>query len=189
MITVRRPSAGGTSPLNPPMATNRKTGPLPGMGLSGREQRAWLVYMRIYLRLTYEMNHELLTDSELSLADYHVLSALQRADGQKLRIQPLAAQIGWERSRASHQIRRMAARGLVSSGLAREDRRATEVILTAKGRQAFREATAGHAELVRRLFFEGLPDELLDRMTEALEGIYRNILEQGSLPSPDSPGG
>jgi DNA-binding MarR family transcriptional regulator len=167
------------------MATNRKTGPLPGMGLGERQQRAWLAYMRIYLRLTYEMNHQLLTDSELSLADYHVLSALRRADGHKLRIQPLAAEIGWERSRASHQIRRMATRGLVRTGVAREDRRATEVILTAKGRLAFREATAGHAELVRRLFFEGLPDERLDPLTDALEGIYCNILEHGSLPSPD----
>jgi DNA-binding MarR family transcriptional regulator len=108
------------------------------MGLSEREQCAWLACMQVYLRLTYEMNHELLTDSELSLADYHVLSALRRADRQKLRIQPLAAELGWERSRASHQIRRMAECGLVSTRLAREDRRATEVILTAKGRRASR---------------------------------------------------
>jgi hypothetical protein len=46
----------------------------------------------------------------------------RRADGNKLRIQPPAAEIGWERSRASHHIRRMAARGLVTSALGSSSR-------------------------------------------------------------------
>ncbi|MDQ1508778.1 MAG: hypothetical protein QOG50_622, partial [Actinomycetota bacterium] len=46
--------------------------PLPGMGLDAEQQRAWLAYMRVNLELTYEMNHQLLAESELSLSDYHV---------------------------------------------------------------------------------------------------------------------
>ena len=52
--------------------------------------RVWLAYMRVNLQLTYEMNHQLLAESELSLSDYHVLSKLQQAPGQRLRIAPLA---------------------------------------------------------------------------------------------------
>jgi hypothetical protein len=37
---------------------------------------------------------------------------------------------------------------------------------------------------VRRLFFDGLPDELLEPLTAGLESVYDNILEHGTLPAP-----
>lgn len=163
----------------------RKRGVLPGMKLAEDQQRAWLAYMRIYLRLTYEMNRQLQADSDVSLADYHVLTALLRAPAHTLRIQPLAAQIGWERSRVSHHVRRMARRGLVQCDPAATDKRATEVSLTPDGRNAIKAAAPGHADLVQRLFFDGLPDELLGPLTNALEKIYNTLIEKGSLPSPD----
>ena len=102
------------------MTSHRDDGPLPGMGLDLEQQRAWLAYMRVNLQLTYEMNHQLLADSELSLADYHVLSKLRQAPGRTLRISALAQETGWERSRASHQVRRMRERGLIAAKPAAE---------------------------------------------------------------------
>jgi DNA-binding MarR family transcriptional regulator len=96
----------------------------------------------------------------------------------------LAAQIGWERSRVSHHVRRMSARGLVTCGLSAADRRVTEVALTGRGRQAQEDAAPGHVDLVRRLFFGGLPEGLVGPLSEALESVYANIIEQGSLPPP-----
>jgi DNA-binding MarR family transcriptional regulator len=96
----------------------------------------------------------------------------------------LAAQIGWERSRVSHHVRRMSARGLVTCGLSAADRRVTEVTLTARGWQAQQEAAPGHVDLVRRLFFGGLPEGLVGPLGEALEGVYANIIKRGSLPPP-----
>ena len=37
---------------------------------------------------------------------------------------------------------------------------------------------------VRRLFFEGLPDGLAGPFSEALESVYANLIERGSLPPP-----
>ena len=93
----------------------------------------------------------------MSLPDYDVLTALSVAGGGRMQITVLAAQIGWERSRVSHHVRRMTARGLVTCGLSAADRRVTEVTLTAQGRQALEEAAPGHVDLVRHLFFGGLP--------------------------------
>ena len=45
--------------------------------LTHQQQRAWLAYMRVQLRLSYEMNRQLQNDSGLSLADYDVLNALR----------------------------------------------------------------------------------------------------------------
>jgi DNA-binding MarR family transcriptional regulator len=167
------------------MSRNRKTAPAPAGGwLEGDQQRAWLAYIRAQLRLAYEMNRQLLADSGMSLPDYDVLTALSVADGGRMQITVLAAQIGWERSRVSHHVRRMSARGLVSCGLSVADRRVTEVTLTSRGRQALQDAAPGHVDLVRRLFFGGLPDGLVAPLCEALEGVYANILKQGSLPPP-----
>jgi DNA-binding MarR family transcriptional regulator len=152
--------------------------------LTREQQRAWLAYMRVQLRLTYEMNRELKADSNLSLSDYDVLNALRYAPGGRMRITLLAATIGWERSRLSHHVRRLEKRGLVESRIAPADRRATEVALTNRGWDDITRASGGHIDLVRRLFFAGLPDELLEPLTIGLESVYDNIIDHGTLPAP-----
>jgi len=167
------------------MSRNGRADTAPAGGwLDGDQQRAWMAYIRVQLRLAYEMNRQLLADSDMSLPDYDVLTALSVADGGRMPITVLAAQIGWERSRVSHHVRRMSTRGLVTCGLSAADRRVTEVSLTARGREAQEEAARGHVDLVRRLFFEGLPDSLVGPLSEALESVYANIIKHGSLPPP-----
>ena len=167
------------------MSPNRKPRPDPAFKTLTREQqRAWLAYMRVQLRLTYEMNRELQADSNLSLPDYDVLNALRYAPGGRMRITALAAQIGWERSRLSHHVRRLENRELIESRQAPADRRATELTLTDRGWDEITRASGGHIELVRRLFFDGLPDELLEPLTVGLERVYDNIIQRGTLPAP-----
>src|SRR2546429_726357 len=94
------------------MSRNGKTASAPAGGwLDGDQQRAWLAYIRVQLRLAYEMNRQLFADSGMSLPDYDVLTALSVAEGGRMQITVLAAQIGWERSPASHPGRRMSAPG------------------------------------------------------------------------------
>jgi DNA-binding MarR family transcriptional regulator len=166
---------------------SRKATARPGSAfetLTARQQRAWLAYMRVQLRLTYEMNRQLQADSNLSLSDYDVLNALRYSPGGRMRITGLAARIGWERSRLSHHARRLENRGLVECRLAPSDRRATEMTLTDKGWDQITFASHGHIDLVRQLFFDGLPDELLDSLVAGLESVYDNIIARGTLPAP-----
>jgi DNA-binding MarR family transcriptional regulator len=167
------------------MSRSGKAAPVPAGGwLDGEQQRAWLAYIRVQLRLAYEMNRQLLAESGMSLPDYDVLTGLSVAGGGRMPVTVLAAQIGWERSRVSHHVRRMSGRGLVTCGLSAADRRVTEVTLTDRGRQALEEAAPGHVDLVRRLFFGGLEPGLAGPLSEALESVYANIIKQGSLPPP-----
>ena len=140
--------------------------------------------MRVRLRLTYEMNRQLQADSSLSLPDYDVLNALRYAPRGETQITELAARIGWERSRLSHHLRRLASRGLVELREAASDRRATEITLTESGWDEITSASYGHAELVRNLFFDGVPDDLLEPLTVALESVYGRLVEHGTLPAP-----
>jgi hypothetical protein len=72
----------------------------------------------------------------------------------------------------------------VSCSLSANDRRVTEVSLTRHGQKVLQAAALGHVELVRRLFFDGLPRELVDPLSQALESVYANTVAQGTLPPP-----
>src|SRR3712207_6602497 len=78
--------------------------------LTDEQQQTWFACMRVMLRLGYEMNRQLQTDSDLSLADYDVLNALGDSPDGRLQTSALARRLAWERSRVSHQLRRMADR-------------------------------------------------------------------------------
>src|SRR5579862_8659176 len=158
----------------------------PAVWLSRSQLRVWLAFMGVQQRLGYEMNRQLQADSELSLADYDILNALSGVAGHSMQIGALAAQIGWERSRVSHHAKRMQSRGLVQCHVAAADRRATEIRLTSDGQRAIVNAAPGHVDLVRNLFFGGLPKELLAPLSQALDAIYDHIVEHGTLPSPAS---
>lgn len=153
-------------------------------GLTQEQQRTWFAYMRVALRLDYELNRDLQARSELSHADFHVLNALADSPDGHLVISDLAVRIGWERSRLSHQLLRMEKRGLVVRRPAPADARATDVSLARKGRAALRSVTPGHAELVKRLFFDGLDPSLLEPLHAGLEQIHEQLVALGSLPRP-----
>jgi DNA-binding MarR family transcriptional regulator len=152
--------------------------------LTGAQQETWLAYMRVMLRLNYEMNRQLQVDSELSLADYDVLNALADVPARRMQLSTLAARIGWERSRVSHHVQRMSRRALVELAPSATDRRATDAVLSAAGRAALEEATPGHATLVRRMFFDGLDPELVPALHRALIQIHEQVLAAGTLPRP-----
>ncbi|WP_435121099.1 MarR family winged helix-turn-helix transcriptional regulator [Amycolatopsis thermoflava] len=152
--------------------------------LTPEQQRAWLAYIRVQLRLRYEMNRQLQADSDISLADYDVLTALSVAPEGRLQMTALANHIGWERTRTSHHARRMEGRGLLRLRQSTVDRRAIEVSLSDEGRALLADAAPGHVKLVKNLFFAGLSEDLLPSLTEAMEGVYETLLARGTLPPP-----
>src|SRR4051794_10539074 len=152
--------------------------------LTDEQQETWFSYMRVMLRLTYEMNRQLQLDSDLSLSDYDVLNALAHSRGGRLQLTALSIRIGWERSRVSHHLQRMSRRGLVDRAPSTGGRRATDAVLPDAGRGALMAATPGHAELVKRMFFDGLDPALLHPMRVALEQMHEQVLSIGTLPRP-----
>ena len=168
------------------MAPKRDSRPPNERWLTARQSRAWIAYMKVQLRINYEMNRQLQAESGMSLSDYDVLVALGGSPEGRMQVAELAAQIGWERSRVSHHLRRMSERGLVERRTSAGDGRASDTLLTAEGRKALDLAAPGHVALVRRLFFDPLPDELVAPLTAALEHINVNLNLHGSLPPPPS---
>ena len=152
--------------------------------LDADQRRVWLAWIRLQLRMTYEINRQLQADSGVSMADYDVLTGLSVSPAGRLPISALANHLGWERSRVSHHVKRMATRGLVAMTAAAADRRVTEVALTEDGQALLRSAAPGHAALVKDLFFGDLPSDGLPALAESLERIYAHVLANGTLPPP-----
>ena len=153
--------------------------------LTATQQRTWLAYMQVYHRLEYEMNRQLQSDFGVSLSDYTVMNALSNEPGRRLQSSRLATRIGWERSRLSHQLRRMETRGLVERIASESDGRATDAKLTAQGWRLLQSAAPKHVAWVRNLFFSALDDASADQLADLLDKVYETILRKGTLPRPD----
>jgi len=153
--------------------------------LTTTERRAWFAYMKLQLRLRYEMNRQLQSDSDISLADYDVLVALTSDPGGRMSMSALATRIGWERSRASHHAKRMASRGLLVLEQAQDDRRVTEVRLAPAGWEKLAAAGPSHIAQIRTMFFSALDPARLDGLSDSLERIYEAVIENGTLPRPE----
>ncbi|WP_089105773.1 MarR family winged helix-turn-helix transcriptional regulator [Streptomyces hyaluromycini] len=138
---------------------------------TAEELRIWRDFIETTEALRAELAARLQRESSLSPGDYAVLLALREAEGRRLRSSELAARVGWERSRLSHQIGRMERRGLIRREECVTDSRGAEVVLTPEGAQAFRNASLPHLRAVRELFVAALtPDQLVaaQQITTAL---------------------
>ncbi|HSO63913.1 MAG TPA: MarR family winged helix-turn-helix transcriptional regulator, partial [Ornithinibacter sp.] len=92
-------------------------------------------------------------------ADYQVLVTLAEASGHAARPRDIGAGLGWDRSRVSHQLRRMEQRGLLSRSGVAADARGTLVHLTPDGLRALRAAAPGHVAWVRENFLSQVTEE------------------------------
>lgn len=152
--------------------------------LDERERATWRALMSMKRHLEEALDRQLASVG-LSSADYAVLVRLtDRPDGS-LRLFELADRLGWERSRASHHVARMAARGMVRKEFCVSDRRGAFVTLTARGRAAMRAAAPGHIETVRRVFIDRLTPEQLDAVRDAAETVVAGFAARDEEAAPD----
>ena len=122
------------------------------------------------MRLTAALARDLSAHSALSYQDYAVLVALTDQQDGQTRLFQLGNELGWEKSRLSHQVSRMVARGLVAKKKCGSDRRGADVVVTTKGRQAIMAAAPSHLEAVRRLFVDQLTRPQLESIAD-ISGI------------------
>ncbi|MGV2384353.1 MAG UNVERIFIED_CONTAM: MarR family transcriptional regulator, partial [Thermobifida fusca] len=122
--------------------------------LRPRELRAWTSYQRMSAALYAHLQQTLHRDTGLSWADYEVLRALHSSPEGRLPALDLRCALGWEKSRLSHQVRRMAERGLLCREPNPADARSAVVCLLDKGRRAIEKATPEYLARLRADFLD-----------------------------------
>ncbi|MEV7864604.1 MarR family winged helix-turn-helix transcriptional regulator [Streptomyces sp. NPDC088124] len=133
----------------------------PPRWLDPEQKTAWDSFIRMQETLIGRLSRHIQADSGLSASDYIVLVNLTERGSGRLRFLDLAKLAEWEKSRMSHQVTRMAKRGLVAREECPDDGRGAFVVATPAGYEAIGEAAPQHVEHVRRLFVDALPpDEL-----------------------------
>jgi len=149
--------------------------------LDHAEARSWQAYRDVRRELQRAFDRQLLGEAGLSGAEYAVLVPLSEAPERVLRMRDLGLALGWDRSRMSHQIRRMEKRGLVAREECADDARGFMVRLTDAGWAAIEAAAPSHVETVRKYFFDLLSEDERATLTDVFERIVERLMRD--IPS------
>jgi len=143
--------------------------------LTEDQRLLWKAYRDLFQGLTSALQDQLHRDTALSGSEYSVLTALSHTPDGVLRARELGAELGWDRSRLSHLVRRMEKRGLVTREECSEDARGSMVRLTDDGMATVEEAAPEHSEAIRRYFFNPLSKEQLETLAEVVDRLLDNL--------------
>ncbi|MDG4825611.1 MarR family transcriptional regulator [Asanoa sp. WMMD1127] len=153
--------------------------------LDEREGRMWVAFLRMQRAIEVAVDRQL-GAAGMTRAEYEVLVPLSTAEERTLRVRDLGAWLNWDRSRISHQLRRMEQRGLITRADCVTDGRGTMVRLTDKGYEKIAAAAPGHVETVRAVLVDRLSPAEIDQLATIAERVaaaegYAHV----PFPSPD----
>jgi DNA-binding MarR family transcriptional regulator len=146
--------------------------------LSPRENRTWRAFGHARHQLVVRLNRHMLQDSGMTETDYVVLAVLSEEPTGRIPAQDLCALLQWEKSRLSHQARRMEEQGLIVREPNPDDARSVMVCLLPAGRRAIKDAAPQHVENVRRHFIDLFTPAELDTLAELSERVLRHLAEE-----------
>ncbi|WP_263384525.1 MarR family winged helix-turn-helix transcriptional regulator [Granulicella arctica] len=154
--------------------------------LSPQEWEQWHRWTLMQRLLTQQIERHLQLSFGISKAEFSILVTLLRSSVKEPRVGDLSQSLGWEKSRVSHLLTRMEGRGLVKRVETGAAGRRTGLRLTFQGRQLAERAVTGHAQNIKRNFFEvSTPDQnvtirsWIEQMIVALQGP--EAVSQGSV--------
>jgi len=141
----------------------------------------WVRFQRMNARLADLLSREIARETGLSQADFEILCALIQQPDTPVRALALRCGLEWEKSRLSHQLRRMEQRGLVTRETCTEDGRSVIIRATPTGR-TLAESARQHYDRAIQEYVAGIlaPDHLatLDDISEAI------LTKLDELPPP-----
>jgi len=138
--------------------------------LSEDELATWRAFLHAHAGVTRRLERELSDAGGLTLSELDVLIALQRADGNSLRLTDLATRVLLTKSGITRLVDRLEEMGLVERRPCPVDRRVLHAGLTAKGREAHRRTIGVHLRSVAAAFS--------DHVADGERGPLRAVLER-----------
>jgi DNA-binding MarR family transcriptional regulator len=147
--------------------------------LDDGEMAVWLPVIRLVQLLPQALDKTLREETGVNHAHYAILVTLAQAGQSPATMGELAQIAGLSRSRLSHAIDALAARGWVERIACPSDRRAARAVLTEAGRDALRESAPTHVAQIRELILDRLDAaeraQLAALVTKLLPGVERSV--------------
>ncbi|MGH3275433.1 MAG: MarR family winged helix-turn-helix transcriptional regulator [Streptosporangiaceae bacterium] len=151
--------------------------------LSEAEQHAWRAFLSACRRLFPEMDAHLQHVAGIPHAYYEILVRLSEAPGRKLRMTQLADASTSSKSRLSHAVARLEARGWVERLACETDRRGQIAQLTDAGFSALDAAARHHVGQVRRMVFDQLSPEQVSQLASISAAIGAGAEKASPAPA------
>jgi DNA-binding MarR family transcriptional regulator len=139
------------------------------------ELAAWRLFLESSQALVEILDADLQGQSGISLRWYDVLVHLEEAPGGRLRMRELARQIVSSTSGLTRVVDGMESAGLVQRERPPSDRRAIEVIPTAKGMDVLHAARTHHRDALERHFARHLTDQDVKALARALTKVRNHV--------------
>src|SRR5215204_306982 len=133
---------------------------------------AWSRLQVVYGHLAGEINRALYRETGLSEADAAVLIALLETPESQLHSFELRCGLDWEKSRLSHQLRRMEARGLIERTACPDDARSSLIRLTTVGKEQANSARQVLDSVIRQSLEGALTEEQLIQLAAMTDAMY-----------------
>jgi DNA-binding MarR family transcriptional regulator len=135
----------------------------------------WSRFQVVYDRLAGEINRTLYRETGLSEADAAVLIALLDTPDEHLHSFELRCGLAWEKSRLSHQLRRMEARGLIERAACPDDARSSLIRLTPDGRAQAERARAVLGVAARQSLEGALTEEHVVQLEQIVAALLTHL--------------
>lgn len=139
------------------------------------QQRSWRSYIEGSQLLSEALGRDLEQQVDLSLTEYEVLVRLSEAADRTMRMSQLADDLAHSRSRITHTVRRMEARGLVRRAACPGDGRGVNCTMTEDGYRQLVEAAPAHVASVRRRLVDVLSEQEFALLGDILGRVAAGI--------------
>jgi DNA-binding MarR family transcriptional regulator len=138
---------------------------------------AWVNLSQLLMLLPAAMDRQLREDAGIPHAYYQVLAMLSDQPGRALRMTDQARLVGTTPSRLSHAVASLEQRGWVRRSACATDKRGQIATLTDAGMAVLRATAPGHVDEVRRLVFDHLSPDDVDRLRMITAKILPGLSE------------
>lgn len=152
-------------------------------GLSVKQFRAWRSFHKLRSQLIPHMTKKIYKNTGLSPAEYVLLVALLESPTGALHSSEISDELDWEKSRISHQAKRMEERGLVTRFTCESDARSCVIEITPSGRKYMKEALPIQFQDVKHCFADLLSPAQLDALIEISKIVSKHLAEKHSTES------
>lgn len=139
--------------------------------LDADQQRHWRAFVDGTTRLIAAIGRDHERHATLPLDEYELLVRLSEQPDHTMRMSALASDLARSRSRLSHMVARMEARGLVRREAAGDDRRGVHCAMTPQGYDRLVAAAPIHVAAVRRFMVDVLSPEQFRSLGEAMAAV------------------
>lgn len=143
--------------------------------LGDAEMSAWRAYIEGSALLEHRLNRELQAAHDLLIADYEIIVRLAEQPERRLRMSELANDVAHSKSRVSHQIRRLEAKGLVQRVECPSDGRGVFAELTDTGAALLEKAAPTHVEGVREHMIDLLDENEQRVLADVFERVMKHL--------------